>query len=201
MALTDAQLKILTDGFIIQMVDLIQASADRMFGYKHAIVELETGATDIFFPKPYETGTVYNFTEVKALNSEGYDIDFQITNKTKDGFRVTVAEACTFEYACQTYKTWISDETLEGPLNNAALTTTSHAGSKEVEAGETTITFTRDVDGEAIPYPFTDARYIIKPDGYADNQKVDLFLVGQTKDDFTINSPVACTVTWIAIKY
>lgn len=210
MALTEAQKRELINLFFTQQTDYILAIIDRVFGVKYGTVTLESGINTIVFTNgaggnnPYEDGTEYRFVELSCHAVEGgYDIGKPtITNKNENGFQVEVDEPATFSYITQSYKFWISDENGSGAITDTS-GSLNKAGIQEVISGENTITFKRTVDGEEVNYPFPDANYV--PNGYGMiglTDRVDgIIFKGQTKDGFLIDSPVACTFYWTAIKF
>jgi hypothetical protein len=90
--------------------DYVQAIVQKMLGMNRVKdIALVSGANPILFPTAYDTGVEWELVKSKAINPDGYDVGFTISNETVTGFVITVDEPCTFRYVAMSYEEWISD--------------------------------------------------------------------------------------------
>lgn len=108
--MTSQELQSLINIMTTQTIDLVQTTVEKMLGVNHVEnFQLSSGETTIVFANPYLTGETWGFLKLMAINDDGIDIGVTVSNKTKDGFKITVDEDCKLTYRTEFYKTWISD--------------------------------------------------------------------------------------------
>lgn len=109
--MTTEQLNEALAAIMVEYEDYVQTIVEKMLGINRVKnIPLNVGDNTILFPFPYEAGVDYTIVKAKAINSEGYDIAFTISNDdSPTGFTVTVEESCTFQYVAMSYEEWISD--------------------------------------------------------------------------------------------
>lgn len=92
-----------------QTIDLVQATVIKMLNINKQSLSLSAGSTPVLFEFPFDTGIDWDFTFLKAVTADNFDIGVDITVPTITGFTVTVAKACTFKFKAESFNEFISD--------------------------------------------------------------------------------------------
>lgn len=108
--MTQAELEAKLDIVSTQLTDLIQMVAIKMLGVnKGKNIALTTGSTPVVFDFTYDTGVIWQFSRINAVNADGFDVEVTISNEAQSGFTATVTEDCTFSYVALSFSNWITD--------------------------------------------------------------------------------------------
>ena len=100
MALTETELRTLIAAFRVELSDMVQAEVLVMLGINYGEIAINQGTTTIEFTHHvYDTADEWDFIKCVALaTTDGAEIGCDVSVKTKDGFEITVEEACTFKW-------------------------------------------------------------------------------------------------------
>ena len=77
---------------------VVNAIVDAVNYIKANEVTLVSGVNHVLFNDAYPTGVPFCIIVHNCYNSDGYLVGHSITNKTKDGFDVTIGEAANLVY-------------------------------------------------------------------------------------------------------